>query len=525
MGAKERARKMDVQRSFRLHTVSEEVVQRAIKKSKSSKCPDVYGISPFIFKLAPEVLAIPLTWTINKSIIEGKVPAAWKKARVLPLHKKGSKAAKENYRPVSILPCASKIAEEVVRSQLQGDFERNGILPNSQYGFRPQRSTILATAAVEHEWKRAKKKKLQCGSLFFDLSAAFDTLQAPLLVEKMKVYGVHSATTDWIFSYLTERQQCVDFNGFQSQVVEVKVGSPQGSVLSPLLFLIMVADLEEWLSEGSGLSYADDTSCYAIAKEESEVRRILEKSAEEILNFMQASHLAANPSKTNFLYFGGKKQKPLSVGGTMIEEGTEETLLGITFNKRLSWKNHMSNLKPQLLQRIGILRRLRMTLPAGVMCQMIDPVFTSKLRYALELVTNCDAESDSLLKELHALHRKAMKAALGYGMNDHPGDEYLLETTGQMSVQTLSRLATACMAWKSLRDPNKCSLMQGRLENHRSLKQTRQRCQRTFPPQDTNETLLSRLVEVWETIPRPIKEMNSPQAAKTALKCWVLSNQ
>lgn len=77
--------------------------------------------------------------------------------------------------------------EEVIRKQFSGYFEKYNILPSSQYGFRQGLSTIHATGAVEHDWKKARQQGLQCGALFFDLSAAFDTLDAGLLIKKLEV--------------------------------------------------------------------------------------------------------------------------------------------------------------------------------------------------------------------------------------------------------------------------------------------------------------------------------------------------
>jgi hypothetical protein len=85
--------------------------------------------------LAPDVLAVPLKWLINNICQEGEIPQAWKEGRVLPLHKKKEKSKVENYRPVCILPSASKIMEEVVRSQLSKYIEKKKMLPQSQYGF------------------------------------------------------------------------------------------------------------------------------------------------------------------------------------------------------------------------------------------------------------------------------------------------------------------------------------------------------------------------------------------------------
>jgi hypothetical protein len=102
--------------------------------------------------LAPDVLAVPLTWQINNIIQEGKIPQAWKEGRVLPLHKK-SKV--EIYRPVCILPSPSKIMEDVVRAQLSKYIEKKRILPQSQYGFRQRRSTIIAAGAADHNRGRS----------------------------------------------------------------------------------------------------------------------------------------------------------------------------------------------------------------------------------------------------------------------------------------------------------------------------------------------------------------------------------
>ena len=167
-GAKRRAERLGVKKGeFKLLPVKEKAIVSAIKKTKSSRCPDIYGIAPAVIKMAPEILAVPLTWIVNRSIVEGKVPSGWKRGRVLPLHKKKEKEKKENYRPVCILPSFGKVMEEIVRGQMSSFLEERGILPKSQYGFRKNRSTLLAGAVAEHELKAAKQRKLKCGALFF----------------------------------------------------------------------------------------------------------------------------------------------------------------------------------------------------------------------------------------------------------------------------------------------------------------------------------------------------------------------
>ncbi len=358
-GARRKAERLGLKpNAFHFRTVTEKEVMKAIHKSKSSKCPDINGISPAVMKIAPNVLAVPLTFIINQAISTGEVPRCWKVARVLPLHKKNSKESAANYRPVSILPSPSKILEEVLRGQMTKYLEEKKILPATQFGFRSGRSTIQATGAALHDWQRARREELVCGALQFDLSAAFDMLSPDLLVKKLQIYGAGTDATGLVLSYLSGRRQRVDYGNMSSEVRDVVVGSPQGSCLSPLLYITLVADMDEWLEKVNVVAYADDSSVYAIASSRQEVRHVLERAAEEILVYFRATSLAANATKTKFVMFGRSAEKPPKIGETEIEESEAEELLGFTYNKSLNWKHHLSKLESELRKRTGIIRRM-----------------------------------------------------------------------------------------------------------------------------------------------------------------------
>ena len=520
-GAKQKAKKLGlVKNSFHLKTVSEKDIVKAIKKSKGSKCPDIYGISPIVLKLAPEIFAVPLTRIINCIIQDGQIPSVWKKTRVLPLHKKKDKSDVANYRPICILPSPSKIMEEIIRQQVGKYMEKMHVLPRTQYGFRAGMSTIMAAGAVDHDWKQAKLENMSCGALFFDLSAAFDVLDKDLIIGKLEAYGAGYNVTKLINSYLTGRHQCVDYHGYRSCMTEVKVGSPQGSVLSPLLFLIMVADLPEWVSSAMTLSYADDTTCYCIDKDKDKVRKHLERSAVEVLTFMRAALLSANPTKTKFIMFGRKGEPALKVGSVEIAESKEEELLGITFNKSLSWKSHLTKMETELRKRIGILKRLSWHLPKSVLIRMIEPIFTAKMRYALELVVDITNNKDHVLERLHHLHRQAMKTVLSIQRNQHPQDAELLKRTKQLSVRQMVIGAMARLAWQCSQDWERNSLTGGRIRLPVHARATRQAESRTFPPQNC-ESIVGRLVETWEAMPAEIKIESDECRVKRKIRAWV----
>ena len=122
------------------------------------------------------VLTAPLNIIINESITTGIFPEDWKEAKVTPVLKKGCPVTISNYRPVSCLPAASKVLESVVCNQMSEYLEQNNLLPPSQHGFRPKRSTMTAWEDIQIDWANEAEKKNVAGILLWDHSAAFDTL-------------------------------------------------------------------------------------------------------------------------------------------------------------------------------------------------------------------------------------------------------------------------------------------------------------------------------------------------------------
>ncbi len=255
------------------------------------------------------------------------------------------------------------------------------------------------------------------------------------------------------------------------------------------------------------VAYADDSSIYFAGDSKENVRKVLQDAAEEVLTFFRATSLSANESKTKFMMFGSQKERPISIGQTQIEESASEELLRFTYNKALSWKDHLSKLESELQKRIGILRRLSWHLPQKIVVGMVEPIFTSKLRYGIALVCNCFSVEDTSIKKLHSLHRIAMKASLKLANKHHPSDTELLRKTGQKSVMEMTRIATANMAWKAGQNWNVCPLTADRLDKHIGERTTRQSVQRTLPPQGLNtcDSLIPRLVEMWELLPEEIR--------------------
>ena len=239
----EKSLKGETKRKFSINTVSEKTVRRHIRRLKNTKSYGHDEIPTEVLKKAGDFLVIPLTRIINTSIRDAVYPDIWKLAKIIPIHKRSERTNVENYRPISLLPIASKVLESVVQEQLLQHTERLGILPSSQHGFRPNRSTMTAALSMTTQWKHELKSNRYVGVLFFDLSSAFDTIDTEILCAKMEIMGLEKMGVKWIRSFMQGRRQAVAIGEKTSTELNMKVGCPQGSILSPLLFTIYISDM------------------------------------------------------------------------------------------------------------------------------------------------------------------------------------------------------------------------------------------------------------------------------------------
>ena len=195
----------------------------------------------------------------------GIFPEKLKIAKVKPLYKKGDKCCFNNYRPISILPTISKVFERVMYTQLYNYFNVNNLLTEQQYGFRSKHSTELASIKLVDyiimEMDVPKTTKTPT-TVYLDLSKAFDTLNYDIFVSKLEYYGIIGIPLALIKSYLINRFQYVQYENMISELLEIKTGIPQGSILGPLFFSILINDLVNSSRLFSFLMYADDTTIY-----------------------------------------------------------------------------------------------------------------------------------------------------------------------------------------------------------------------------------------------------------------------
>ena len=226
-------------RFFFTPTTNIEEVKQIIGKLKPKRSSGLDKIPTIVLKYLPDNILNTLIKLLNRSFEEGIFPNIFKTAKVVPIFKKkGSRKNIEQYRPVSLINSMSKLIEKIVYKRVANFLDRNKFFTNRQFGFRKQMSTSHAiTLLVDSITKNMNSKNKTLG-IFLDLSRAFDLIDHEILLYKLNHYGFRGISNVWFRSYLSNRTQQVEVDSdLSDNICGILFGTPQGSILSPLLFV------------------------------------------------------------------------------------------------------------------------------------------------------------------------------------------------------------------------------------------------------------------------------------------------
>ena len=394
-------------------------------KPKASSGPD--GQSSKLLKAISNVLAPILSVIINQSLYTGIFPDKLKIAKVLPLFKKGDAWLMENYRPISLLSTLSKVFERVVFEQLYEYLNSNDLLYQSQYGFRKDHSTELASIELIDLICKEMDKGDTPISIFLDLSKAFDMLNHDILLTKLKHYGIAGTPLAWFKSYLTNRAQYVEINGTCSGLLSIEKGVPQGSILGPLLFIIFINDIHRSSTEFKFITYADDTTLFSSLSSFipdsnvgiTEASEKINREINKVTDWLTVNKLSLNVNKTKFMIFHyhqrilGETNIPnLMINGNNIEQIDEFNFLGLTINEYMSWSSHAKKVSNKVSRVLGVMNRLKHFLPFSALRLMYQSLVNCHLQF-------CILAWGYEYNRVYNLQKKALRIMTGSKYNAH----------------------------------------------------------------------------------------------------------
>ena len=325
--------------------VIENKIYDILKCLDTNKATGPDGISPKVLKEAGVSIVPSLSRLIKMSLNLSKTPTLWKRAHVLPLFKKGIKADVNNYRPVSILCCASKILEKIIFKNVYNYFRDNNLLTPHQSGFQPGDSTVHQLSYLYHKFCEALDQKKEIRLVFCDISKAFDRVWHEGIIFKLRKLGIKGPLLTWFEDYLGNGYQTVIVRGQNSKWGLLKAGVPQGSVLGPLLFLVYINDIVEGLNCEIKL-FADDTTIYITYNNHKIAENLLNENLAKINDWAQQWLVSFSPNKTKAmsLSFKAAQSGPITFNNVVLEEVKEHKHLGLTLASNLNWSTHIDNI-------------------------------------------------------------------------------------------------------------------------------------------------------------------------------------
>lgn len=382
--------------SIYIAEINAEEIRELIANIKCSKSSGPDLLNGFIIKKACDFILAPLVFIFNLSLSHGIFPDRLKISRVIPVFKKGDKTDCSNYRPIAISSIFSKLFEKLICNKLTSYFTKFNLLYEYQFGFRENFSTSLALMEVVNMIYSESKNNYVLG-IFIDLQKAFDTVNHEILLGKLANMGIRGNILQWIKSYLNNREIYTFINGSESNRYPINIGVPQGSVLSPLLFLVYINDFYRALNDTKLRLFADDSNAFVISDNLTELFNKANYALKLIQIWLAANQLSLNYSKTNYILFKPSTRDvdyitannlELKIDNYTIKKVSSAKYLGIEINENLTWIEHINVLVRKISSYSGIFYKYRDFIDPAVGKMLYYSYIYSRVNYGIELYGN-----------------------------------------------------------------------------------------------------------------------------------------
>lgn len=338
-------------------TVSKETVFRHLSNLDKNKGAGCDGIPPVFWSSCAKSLSLPIALLFQQSLDYCTFPSLWKRAYVIPVHKKGSKSKIENYRPISILNCVAKVFEKIIVENIYPVISLG--IPDSQHGFMQRRSTVSNLACFTDYVLGEMENGGQVDVVYTDFEKAFDRVDHVILLRKLYALGIHGDLLRWIKSYLSNRSQAVVLGGFKSDFISIPSGVPQGSHLGPSFYNAFIFDIIDHIKHSHHILYADDKKIYTTINSLSDCI-LLQDDLNSLFNYYTKNSITVSINKCQSISFT-RKRNPITYqynfNGVAIERVRVVRDLGILLDSEMSMRQHIDATCSRSFRNLGFVLR------------------------------------------------------------------------------------------------------------------------------------------------------------------------
>ena len=346
-------------------TISE--VRSALKSMAAGKAAGPDGLHPRLLRKLPDEALVVVCLLFDRSFRSGVVPQCWRVGEVVPLLKAGKDpSVMGSYRPVCLTSCLGKWLERVLERRMRWVLESAGALSVFQAGFRRGRGVtdqlVRLSQCVWDGYQRREKTSL----VLFDLARAYDRVWHDGLLLKLIDAGLSRTMVRWVQEWLKNRLCWVKFDGVRSKSRLFRQGLPQGSVFSPLLFLVYINDLVERLA-GGGVqvsAFADDLAVWWTGRSVALGACRVQEAANVVVEWCQEWLMTLSVDKCTVTLFSkdvrDREMRELSVvvDGRELRRDRTPRFLGVTYDVGFTFRDHVARVSEKALMGVRLLRCL-----------------------------------------------------------------------------------------------------------------------------------------------------------------------
>jgi len=365
--------------------------------------PDI--INAKILKSAKYEILDIVTHLFNECIKYNVVPTQWKDANIAPVPKTAKPSKPEDYRPISLTSTLCKVMERLLAKFII-EQTKELWLENQQYGFLPGKNTSDALIQVIEDLSKAFDNNQSISAIFFDFTSAFDLVEHEILMPKLEKYLPRWLTT-WIAKYLTNRRQRVKTPNHETDWKDVEAGVIQGSVLGPILFIIFLSDINEYIPKNiKAPKYADDILTIDI--HDKNEKSNIQEAANGVSKWCELNRMIISEKKTKSLQTNKSGTTAITVNGEIIENVEKYKYLGVQINKDLNWDEHWHTISQRFNPTLYLIKTLKnLFLPTEILITVYKSLVLSQIiSNATTLCSTTQAAKD----EMESLQKRFLRA-------------------------------------------------------------------------------------------------------------------